>query len=455
MLEDGGADLDGAAQAGILPYEIGTGQDHDAHSNPLALLGRFLVKDGEKRIDDGNHRHQVPYHERHGSNALGASFREFIGKIGEGETVLVETHPEEDDHGEYQEEGDHAFFCLLRRKGVHHLGFFTFPVTAFHVLEPAATGVVDGDGDNEGDAGHGKGEVVGGVSVKADGDGPLADLDGGGRGEEGADIDGHVEQGEAGIPLGGKLGLVVEVTYHHLEVAFEQACSEAYQDEGGNHGYQGGGASSQRDGKQQVAQEHDDDAGGDHLPEAEFIGHDTSDEGEEVHQHEEGTVDGSRRSCRKAEVGPEEEGEHGNHGVIAKPFTGVGECQGEKPFGLSFKHISITLLFDRDVGEHGFQVLPGACHGGNVHLLVRAVGVLDGRTYGNHLPGRIFGTHDGAFQAAVGGHNLHGMAVNFLELLHHHLVDGGVQFGCPAGITALEFYLVGPGQLIDATDALC
>ena len=57
----------------------------------------------------------------------------------------METHPEEDNHGEHQEEGHHALFGLLRGEGVHYLGLLSLCVTAFNVLEPAAEGVVDGN----------------------------------------------------------------------------------------------------------------------------------------------------------------------------------------------------------------------------------------------------------------------------------------------------------------------
>ena len=199
----------------------------------------------------------------------------------------MEAHPEENHNCKHQEQGHHAFFGLLRSEGVHNLGLLSFGVTAFNVLEPAAEGIVDGDRNDEGHACHCKREVVGGVSVKAKGHGPFPDLDGCGRGKQGADIDGHVEEGEAGVALCGVLGVVVEVSNHNLEVAFEKTRAEANQEKGRQHGHKGYGAASKGNGKKQVTCKHDHDAGGDHFPEAEFIGHDTSDEGEEVHQHEE------------------------------------------------------------------------------------------------------------------------------------------------------------------------
>ena len=241
----------------------------------------------------------------------------------------MEGHPEEDHHGEHQEQGHHTFLGLLRGEGIHHLGFAVFLMTAFHVLEPGTESIINGDGDNQGHAGHGEGEMIGRIAVEAQADGPFADSDGGGGGEEGADVDGHIEQGEAAVTLGCVLGFIVQVSHHYLEVALEQAGSEADEHQGRQHTYQRDAAAAQRNGQEQIAQEHNDDAGGDHLAEAEFIGQDTADEREEVHQHEERAVNGSGSTCREAEIGPEEERKDGDHGVIAEALTGVGQCQGE------------------------------------------------------------------------------------------------------------------------------
>ena len=178
----------------------------------------------------------------------------------------------------HQEQGDHPFPGLLRGEGVHDFFLLVLLGAAFHMFEPAAESVVDSDGNNQGNAGYGEGEVVGGVPVEAQADGPFADLDGRGRGEQGADVDGHVEEGESGIALGRKLGLVVKVAHHHLQVSFEESCPESDQEQGGNHADERHGTAAQRDGQQQVAEEHDNDAGGDHFPETELVGQDATHE---------------------------------------------------------------------------------------------------------------------------------------------------------------------------------
>ena len=303
------------------------------------MASGFPVENGEEGVDDGDDGDEVPYIERHGRKAAGAALGKFISKVGEGQPVLVERHPEEDDDGKDQEQGQHALFGLLGGEGVHNLLLLSLGMAAFDMTEPAPEGIVDGDRDNQGHARHGKGEMVGGIAVEAQSDGPFTNLDGRCRGEKGADVDGHVEERETAVPLGGILGIVVQVTDHHLEVALEQAGAEADQQQGREHAHEGDGAASERNGKEQVAQEHDEDAGRDHLPETEFVGEDTADQREEIDQHQERAVNGSGGSGGEAEVRPEEKGEDGDHRVVAEALAGIGECEGEETFGLSFEHI--------------------------------------------------------------------------------------------------------------------
>ena len=75
-------------------------------------------------------------------------------------------------------------------------------LAALHMAEGAAENVVDGDGEDERGAGHGKGEVVGVVDARAEVLlCPLHDLHGCRRSKEGTDVDGHVEDGEARVAL--------------------------------------------------------------------------------------------------------------------------------------------------------------------------------------------------------------------------------------------------------------
>ena len=113
-----------------------------------------------------------------------------------------------------------------------------------------------------------------------------------------------------------------------------------------------------------------------------------------------------------------------------------------------------AMLLFRYVLQDLLEILPGTADGSDVHALVRGMRILDGGSDRDHLPVRVLGAEEGALEAAVGGHDLHRIAVHLLELLHHHLVHRGVQFRRPAAVTALELDLVGTGQLEDAADTL-
>ena len=56
---------------------------------------------------------------------------------------------------------------------------------------------------------------------------------GGCRREHGAEVDGHVEDGECGIAACAVADIVVEVAYHHLQVAFEESCAHGDQQQCG------------------------------------------------------------------------------------------------------------------------------------------------------------------------------------------------------------------------------
>ena len=254
----------------------------------------------------------------------------------------MEGHPEEDDHEEHEAEGHDALPGVFRREFLDLFGGLGTLLLAFHVTVELAESVVDDDGDDEGGAGDGEGEVVGGVLAPAHAHAPFLHLDGRGRGEEGADVDGHVEEGEAGVAFLRILGIVVEVTDHDLEVALEEAGAETDQQQRQHHEEQRDRVSAHRDGQEEVAEEHDGDADDHHLAETELVGEDTAHEGEEVHHAEEGAVDEAGGARAQAEVGLEEEREDRDHRVVAKPFTGIGQREREESLGLSFKHI---LLF--------------------------------------------------------------------------------------------------------------
>ena len=298
-------------------------------------------------------------------HALCSLLRELVGEVGEREAVLVECHPEEDHDGVDQNESGDALACLLGSEllgGGSSCGSFLLLV-AFHVAEGAAEGIVDGNGENQRHASHSEGEVVGVCAAEAQIFlCPFHDFHSSGGGKEGADIDSHIENREARIATRGVLGLVIEVADHHLQVALEEAGAKADQQQGGKHSGQCHTAATKRHGQQQVAEEHDEDADGDHAAKAELVGHDTAHEGEEINEAEEGAVDDAGNGFRETKVLAQEESEDGYHRVVAEAFAGVGECEGIKPFRLIFEHELIYFMIfdfstfrDFDIGISRFR----------------------------------------------------------------------------------------------------
>ena len=204
----------------------------------------------------------------------------------------MEGHPEEDDHGEHQAEGHDALLGLLIRQlwlidSGSGLGVILL-LAALRVAESGAEHVIDGYRQDERRAGHGKGEVIGVVARIAQGRlGILLNPDGCRRGKQGTDIDGHIEEREAGVALRGILRVIIEIAHHHLQVALEQACAQANEHERGQHHHEGQRVAAKGHGQQQIAGKHDEDAHRHHAPKAELVGHDTTNERQKIHQHEE------------------------------------------------------------------------------------------------------------------------------------------------------------------------
>ena len=162
----------------------------------------------------------------------------------------------------------------------------------------------------------------------------------GGRSEHRADVDGHIEQREGGIALGGILRVVVEIAHQHLQVALEQARADGDQRQGADHQHDAEGVGRSRDGQAHVAGEHDGDTGHDALAVADLVGQHAAHDGHEVHRREENRVNLAGGCSVPAELRLEEEHEDGQHRVVAEALAGIGQCEGEESFGLSFEHRS-------------------------------------------------------------------------------------------------------------------
>ena len=117
---------------------------------------------------------------------------------------------------------------------------------------------------------------------------PLHDFHGSGRCEHRTDIDCHVEEGEGGVATVSILRVVVQVAYHHLQVAFEETRAHANQHQRGKHHHHRQYDSAvvhaaERECQQHIAQEHHDDTNGNALAVTNLIGKDTAHERQEIH----------------------------------------------------------------------------------------------------------------------------------------------------------------------------
>lgn len=157
-------------------------------------------------------------------------------------------------------------------------------------------------------------------------------------GEHGADVDGHVEEAEGRIALGGVFRIVVEVAHHHLQIAFEKARADRDERQRGEH--QNLAAERRLGGNRQaqVPGEHHGDTRRDAPSEADAVGQNAAHERHEVDGGQEDRVDLGRHGGREAEFRLQKEQEDGQHGVVAEPLAGVGEGQRIQTFGLSFEH---------------------------------------------------------------------------------------------------------------------
>ena len=128
---------------------------------------------------------------------------------------------------------------------------------------------------------------------------------GGRRSEHGADVDGHVEEAESGIALGGILRVVIEIAGHHLEVALEQTRADGDEQQGADH--QGErqpavGEGIRGDREEKIAEEHNGYAGDDTLAESDLVGKPSAEDRHEIDGSQENGVELAGRSSREAEL---------------------------------------------------------------------------------------------------------------------------------------------------------
>ena len=121
----------------------------------------------------------------------------------------------------------------------------------------------------------------------------------GSRSKHRADVDGHVEQAEAAVAFRGVFRVIVEVSDHHLQVAFEEARAYGDAQQGDDHhGERHAACGVFLRKQQQIARKHHQDAGDDGLSEApELIGDVAAYDRHEIDRGEEDAVKLSGRLC--------------------------------------------------------------------------------------------------------------------------------------------------------------
>ena len=212
------------------------------------------------------------------------------GKVSQRQTILVESHPEENHHSKHQAKCDDTFFRLSGRQFFlvrFSLGFYLFLVSE-HLCVSGSAQVVNSHRDDQRKASHTESIVVrlchAGTHVLLC---PVHDSHSGRGGKEGTNVDGHIEDRECRVALSLILGVIVKVTHHNLQVTLEQARTERYQRQCAQHTSVSNSARTGRNCQQHIAQEHNYDTQRYHLAVTEFIGQNTADKGQEVHEHQE------------------------------------------------------------------------------------------------------------------------------------------------------------------------
>ena len=149
------------------------------------------------------------------------------------------------------------------------------------------------------------------------------------RGEHCADVDGHIEEAEGGVTLRGIFRVVIEIADEDLEIAFEESCAYGYEGKSAEHYQLSGESGSGRDCKTEVAEKHYGNTDGDTFAVTDFVGEDSSEERHEIHTRKEDGIYLTGSALVPSELGLHQQGEDGEHGVVAEALTGVGEGQGE------------------------------------------------------------------------------------------------------------------------------
>ena len=215
---------------------------------------------------------------------------------------------------------------------------------------------------------------------------PVADDGGHERRDHAADVDEHIENLEAVVPLFlgvgqglgtllGRLGLeiVIQLAHDGLKVSFEETVT-AGDEQQGQHGEEehpglGTVGTEHRDGQEAIADGHHDDARDDGLLVVlRAVRDDAARQGEDVDQEIEHAEDQCRPLVGDTELGADEQHQHGIHDVVAEPLAHVAQSGGNQALRMLFPGLGQVEDQERndndeDHEEHhqGPVILPQSC----------------------------------------------------------------------------------------------
>ena len=250
----------------------------------------------------------------------------------------MECHPEEDNHSKDETEANDALLRVVLGRNFCFLCLFldsSLLRCANHVSKGTFAQIVDKDRGNHAHAGHGKGKVIGiGLAVTERRLCPVHNSNGCRGCKQSADVDGHIEEGEARVALVGKLRIVIEVAHHDLQVALEETCSKRDKQEACTHCDNGWSCFAQRHRQDEVTDEHYHNAQHDHLAIAILVGKHATKQGQQIYDEQEVRERLAGPTRVETKVVVKEKDKDGQHGVVTKALARIGKSQRPKTFRL-------------------------------------------------------------------------------------------------------------------------
>ena len=234
-------------------------RNHDERKVSQFALTCCILRSSQQTADTKYHEdapYKVQYIKFHTSNTSSLTSSKLIGKPSQGQTILMESHPEEDNHSEYQTEANDALLGLSRTHLLNFLRLLTILllVRSQHLLISLLTQEVNQDGNDDRYTSHGKCEVIR-VCLSVTEVILCPSHDGGCCcwSKQGTNVDSHIEERETRVTMLGIFRIIVEVTYHHLKVTFKETSTQTYKQQRCSHSSHSYRSSTQRYSEEEIA----------------------------------------------------------------------------------------------------------------------------------------------------------------------------------------------------------